>query len=98
MTINYLQLLEKLEIWLQKLKKNNLKLLKVQNNIGIKKQIFSLEVDYMPLQSLDKTLKSGLAKKRVFFKKTQPGGFFGFFWGFIGFYWVLSFFLGFFKF
>jgi hypothetical protein len=44
---------------------------------------------------------TGLAKPRVFFFKTQPGVFFGFYWvllfflGFIGFYWVL---LGFFNF
>ena len=43
-------------------------------------------------------LQPGLAKKRVFFKKPSPAGFFGFYWvllGFIGFYWV---FLGFIDF
>ena len=34
---------------------------------------------------------SGLAKTRVFKKKPNPAGFFGFFFGIFGFFWVLSF-------
>jgi hypothetical protein len=51
---------------------------------------------------IENWVKPGLEKTRVgknpvFFKKTQPSGFFGFFWfffGFFGFFWV---FLGFFA-
>jgi len=41
---------------------------------------------YSPAQSVA-VLVAGFKKTRVFFKKAQPSGFFGFYWV-LGFYWV----------
>ncbi len=57
--------------------------------IGKIKFYFILPLVSIHWQRLFSSDEIRVGKNPGFFKKTQPGGFFGAFWGFFGFYWVL---------